>query len=205
MIASAPLASLARTLRRKFRRGAGVETSGAVGSRRDGVVLHAGGTWRAGDRCATVSTTTTAIYPARRAIEVPMEGLENVHGVKWVSSRSKSKAMSRPCWMAQSRPSGAAGCACRIEVDERLSPADVTAPRPISPPWLTAAFRLQGTHRADRAPLDRGIPATVESAGSHRAVRPATTLRTPSVHFIFLPPREPPATLERMSQQLKRL
>ena len=80
VIAFEPMPSLARMLRRKFRRGVVVEsmalsdTAGTVSLRMpvvDGVVVTG---------CSTVSSAASATYPAHRAIEVPMDRLDSVYG-----------------------------------------------------------------------------------------------------------------------------
>src|SRR5882672_4674502 len=79
VIAFEPMPALARTLRRKFRRGVVVEsmalsdTVGTVSLRMpvvNGVVVTG---------CSTVSSTASATYPGHRAIEVPMDRLDNVY------------------------------------------------------------------------------------------------------------------------------
>ena len=80
VIAFEPMPVLARALRRKFRRGVVVESmalsdsAGTVPLRMpvvDGVVVTG---------CSTVSSTASATYPGHRAIEVPMDRLDNVYG-----------------------------------------------------------------------------------------------------------------------------
>jgi FkbM family methyltransferase len=80
VIAFEPMPVLARALRRKFRRGVVVESmalsdgAGTVSLRMpvvDGVVVTG---------CSTVSSTASATYPGHRAIEVPMDRLDNVYG-----------------------------------------------------------------------------------------------------------------------------
>jgi len=80
VIAFEPMPALAHMLRRKFRRGVVVESlalSDAAGRVSlcmpvvDGAVVNG---------CSTISSAASAVYPAHRAIKVPMDRLDNVYG-----------------------------------------------------------------------------------------------------------------------------
>jgi len=206
VIAFEPMPSLARMLRRKFRRGVVVEsmalsdTAGAVSLRMpvvDGVVVTG---------CSTVSSAASATYPAHRAIEVPMDRLDSVYGGEVgfikidVEGHEQAVLDGAIETIRRCRPR------MLVEVDERLAPGGLARAK--------AYFRDLG-YRGYYVEAGRLEP--IERFSTERLQNPANLPDlTASLqqrerfgryiyNFIFLPPGEPTETLRRLSDRLTQL
>jgi FkbM family methyltransferase len=206
VIAFEPMPSLARMLRRKFRRGVVVEsmalsdTAGAVSLRMpvvDGVVVTG---------CSTVSSAASATYPAHRAIEVPMDRLDSVYGGEVgfikidVEGHEQAVLDGAIETIRRCRPR------MLVEVDERLAPGGLARAK--------AYFRDLG-YRGYYVEAGRLEP--IERFSTERLQNPANLPDlTASLqqrerfgryiyNFIFLPPGEPTETLHRLTGRLCQL
>jgi FkbM family methyltransferase len=206
VIAFEPMPSLARMLRRKFRRGVVVEsmalsdTAGTVSLRMpvvDGVVVTG---------CSTVSSAASATYPAHRAIEVPMDRLDGVYGGEVgfikidVEGHEQAVLDGAIETIRRCRPR------MLVEVDERLSPDGLARAK--------AYFRDLG-YRGYYVEAGRLEP--IERFSTERLQNPANLpdLTAPLqqrerfgryiYNFIFLPPGEPTETLHRLTDRLCQL
>ncbi|MBV8191257.1 MAG: FkbM family methyltransferase [Alphaproteobacteria bacterium] len=206
VIAFEPMPTLARALRRKFPRGVIVESL-ALSDRTgtvslcmpvvDGVVVTG---------CSTVSLAATATYPAHRAIEVPMDMLDNVYGGQVgfikidVEGHEQAVLDGAVETIRRCRPR------LLVEVDERLSPGGLARAKAYFAKLdYSGYFVLKGRLE----PIERF------SIEEHQQIANLPDLTAPLAarqrfgrylyNFIFLPPGEPSATLERMSQRLQQL
>jgi FkbM family methyltransferase len=206
VIAFEPMPSLARMLRRKFRRGVVVESmalsdiAGAVSLRMpvvDGVVVTG---------CSTVSSAASATYPAHRAIEVPMDRLDSVYGGEVgfikidVEGHEQAVLDGAIETIRRCRPR------MLVEVDERLAPGGLARAK--------AYFRDLG-YRGYYVEAGRLEP--IERFSTERLQNPANLPDlTASLqqrerfgryiyNFIFLPPGEPTETLHRLTGRLCQL
>jgi FkbM family methyltransferase len=206
VIAFEPMPSLARMLRRKFRRGVVVEsmalsdTAGTVSLRMpvvDGVVVTG---------CSTVSSAASATYPAHRAIEVPMDRLDSVYGGEVgfikidVEGHEQAVLDGAIETIRRCRPR------MLVEVDERLALGGLARAK--------AYFRDLG-YRGYYVEAGRLEP--IERFSTERLQNPANLpdLTAPLqqrerfgryiYNFIFLPPGEPTETLHRLTDRLCQL
>jgi FkbM family methyltransferase len=206
VIAFEPMPVLARSLRRKFRRGVVVESmalsdsTGTVSLRSpvvDGVVVTG---------CSTVSSTASATYPGHRAIEVPMDRLDNVYsddvGFIKIDVEGHEQAVLDGAVETIRR--------CRprmlVELDDRLSPGGLDRAK--------AYFRDLGYRgyyvRAGRLePIDRfSIEELQKPANLPDLTAPLQQRERFGryiYNFIFLPPGEPTETLRLLASRLSRL
>jgi FkbM family methyltransferase len=206
VIAFEPMPSLARMLRRKFRRGVVVEsmalsdTAGTVSLRMpvvDGVVVTG---------CSTVSSAASATYPAHRAIEVPMDRLDSVYGGEVgfikidVEGHEQAVLDGAIETIRRCRPR------MLVEVDERLAPGGLARAK--------AYFRDLGYLGYY---VEAGRLEPIERFSTERLQNPANLpdLTAPLqqrkrfgryiYNFIFLPPGEPTETLHRLTDRLCQL
>jgi FkbM family methyltransferase len=206
VIAFEPMPSLARMLRRKFRRGVVVEsmalsdTAGTVSLRMpvvDGVVVTG---------CSTVSSVASATYPAHRAIEVPMDRLDSVYGGEVgfikidVEGHEQAVLDGAIETIRRCRPR------MLVEVDERLAPGGLARAK--------AYFRDLGYLGYY---VEAGRLEPIERFSTERLQNPANLpdLTAPLqqrkrfgryiYNFIFLPPGEPTETLHRLTDRLCQL
>jgi FkbM family methyltransferase len=206
VIAFEPMPSLARMLRRKFRRGVVVEsmalsdTAGTISLRMpvvDGVVVTG---------CSTVSSAASATYPAHRAIEVPMDRLDSVYGGEVgfikidVEGHEQAVLDGAIETIRRCRPR------MLVEVDERLAPGGLARAK--------AYFRDLGYLGYY---VEAGRLEPIERFSTERLQNPANLpdLTAPLqqrkrfgryiYNFIFLPPGEPTETLHRLTDRLCQL
>jgi FkbM family methyltransferase len=206
VIAFEPMPSLARMLRRKFRRGVVVEsmalsdTAGTVSLRMpvvDGVVVTG---------CSTVSSAASATYPAHRAIEVPMDRLDSVYGGEVgfikidVEGHEQAVLDGAIETIRRCRPR------MLVEVDERLASGGLARAK--------AYFRDLGYLGYY---VEAGRLEPIERFSTERLQNPANLpdLTAPLqqrkrfgryiYNFIFLPPGEPTETLHRLTDRLCQL
>ena len=206
VIAFEPMPSLARMLRRKFRRGVVVEsmalsdTAGTVSLRMpvvDGVVVTG---------CSTVSSAASATYPAHRAIEVPMDRLDSVYGGEVgfikidVEGHEQDVLDGAIETIRRCRPR------MLVEVDERLASGGLARAK--------AYFRDLGYLGYY---VEAGRLEPIERFSTERLQNPANLpdLTAPLqqrkrfgryiYNFIFLPPGEPTETLHRLTDRLCQL
>jgi FkbM family methyltransferase len=206
VIAFEPMPVLARALRRKFRRGVVVESmalsdsAGTVPLRMpvvDGVVVTG---------CSTVSSTASATYPGHRAIEVPMDRLDNVYGddvgfIKIdVEGHEQAVLDGAVETIRRCRPR------LLVEIDERLSPGGLARAK--------AYFRDLGYRgyyvRAGRLePIDRFSTEDMQKPANLPDLTAPLQQRERFgryiYNFIFLPPGEPTETLRRLADRLTQL
>ena len=206
VIAFEPMPVLARALGQKFRRGVTIEPialSDALGT----VSLHmpvVDGVTVTG--CSTVAPQAYSAYPAHRAIEVPMDRLDNVYGGEVGFIKIDVEGHQ------QAVLDGALGTIrrCRprllVEVEERLSPGGLAPAK--------AYFRDLG-YQGYFVWQGRLEPISQFSIEQMQDPANLPTLTAPLerrerfgryiYNFIFLPPDEPPETLHRLFGRLSQL
>jgi FkbM family methyltransferase len=206
IIAFEPMPVLARALRRKFPRGVIVESL-ALSDRAgtvslcmplvDGVVVVGG---------STVSQTASAAYSGYRAVEVPMDRLDNVYGdqVGFIKIDVEGHQQA----VLEGAVETIRRCQPRVlvEVEERLSPGGLVRAK--------AYFRELGyqgyyVRHGRLEPIDSfsieqfqdpaNLPDLTASLQQHERFGRYI------YNFIFLPQGEPAETLQRLSDRLARL
>jgi FkbM family methyltransferase len=206
VIAFEPMPVFTRMLRHKFRRGVVVEavalsdTAGRVSLCTpvvDGAMV--GG-------CSTISSAAAAVYPAHRAIEVPMDRLDNVYGgdvgfIKIdVEGHQQAVLDGAAATIRRCRPR------LLVELEERLSPGGLARAK--------AYFKALGyhgyyVHDGRLNLIDQFSIAHLQNLSDLPDL--TATLKERErfgqyiYNFIFLPPDEPAETLRRMSDRLSRL
>jgi FkbM family methyltransferase len=206
VVAFEPMPTLARALRRKFPRGVIVESL-ALSDRTgtvslcmpvvDGVVVTG---------CSTVSPAATAAYPGHRAIEVPMDTLDNVYGGQAgfikidVEGHQQAVLDGAVDTIRRCRPR------MLVEVEERLSPGGLVGAKAFfSNLGYSGYFVCKGRLQ----PIGRFSIEEHQQPSNLPNLTAQLTQRQRFGHylynFIFLPPGEPAATLDRLSQRLQQL
>ena len=206
VVAFEPMPAFAGMLRRKFRRDVVVEfvalsdTAGTATLRTpivDGAVV--GG-------CSTISSAASAVYPAHRTVEVPMNRLDSIYagdaGFIKIDVEGHQQAVLDGAVATIQR------CQPRmlVEVEERLSPGGLARAR--------AYFEGLGycgyyVHHGRLNPIDQFSAAVLQKPCDLPDL--TATLKERErfgryiYNFIFLPPGEPAETLHRLSDRLSRL
>ena len=205
-IAFEPMPVFARMLRRKFRRRVVVESvalSDAAGTVSlcmpvvDGAVV--GG-------CSTISSAASAVYPARRAIEVPTDRLDDVYGddvgfIKIdVEGHQQAVLDGAVATIRRCRPR------MLVEVEERLSPGGLARAKAY---FKDLGYRGYYVHDGRLKPIDQFSIAHLQKTSNLPDL--TATLKERErfgqyiYNFIFLPPGEPTETLRRLSDRLAQL
>jgi len=206
VIAFEPMPPFARMLRRKFRRGVVVESvalSDAAGMVSlcmpvvDGAVVSG---------CSTISSAASAVYPAHRAIEVPMDRLDNVYGgtvgfIKIdVEGHQQAVLDGAVETIRRCRPR------MLVEVEERLSPGGLVLAKAY---FKELGYRGYYVHDGSLKPIDRFSIAHLQKPSNLPDLTAPLEQRKRFgqylYNFIFLPPDEPTETLRRLSDRLSRL
>lgn len=206
VIAFEPMPSLARALRRKFRRDVVVESvalSDAAGTVSlcmpvvDGVVVTG---------CSTVSRAASATYPGHRAIEVPMDRLDSVYsgdvGFIKIDVEGHEQAVLDGAVETIRR--------CRprllVEVDERLSPGGLARAKAY---FGHLGYRGYYVEAGRLEPIDRFSTERLQKPANLPDLTAPLQARERFgryiYNFIFLPPGEPTETLRRLSDRLAEL
>ena len=206
VIAFEPMPSLARMLRRKFRRGVVVEsmalsdTAGAVSLRMpvvDGVVVTG---------CSTVSSAASATYPAHRAIEVPMDRLDSVYGgeVGFIKIDVEGHELAVLAGGLET----IRRCRPRVLVEllETLAPGCVEQARTY---FERLGYRGYFVHEGELKPIELFSLAAMQNPANMPDLTAPLQARQRFgrfiYNFIFLPPQEPDLTLWRMKERLREL
>jgi len=206
VIAFEPMPTLARALRRKFPRGVIVESL-ALSDRTgtvslcmpvvDGVVVTG---------CSTVSLAATATYPAHRAIEVPMDMLDNVYGGQVgfikidVEGHEQAVLDGAVQTVRRCRPR------LLVEVDERLAPGGLDRAKA-----YFAALDYDGhfVHAGHIEPIANFRPHEMQDPSNLPDLTAPLQQRQRFgryiYNFIFLPREEPAQTLRQMAARLAQL
>src|SRR5215831_1141717 len=206
VIAFEPMPTLARALRRKFARGVVVESlalsdkTGTVSLCMpvvDGVVVTG---------CSTVSSKASATYPAHRAIEVPMDRLDNVYGDQVgfikidVEGHEQAVLDGAVETVRRCRPR------MLVEVDERLSPGGLTRAKAY---FGDLGYRGYYVRKGRLEQIDRfSIEEFQQPANLPDLTAPLQQRERFGryiYNFIFLPPDEPAETLQLLSDRLSQL
>jgi len=206
VIAFEPMPSLARALRRKFRRGVVVESvalsdaAGTVSLRMpvvDDVVVTG---------CSTVSSAASATYPAYRAIEVTMDRLDSVYGgdvgfIKIdVEGHEQAVLDGAMATIRRCRPR------LLVEVDERLSPGGLARAKAY---FRDLGYRGYYVHAGRLEPIDQFSIAHLQKPSNLPDLTAPLQQRARFgryiYNFIFLPPGEPTETLHRLTDRLCQL
>jgi FkbM family methyltransferase len=206
VIAFEPMPAFAGMLRRKFRRGVVVESvalsdaAGTVSLRMpvvDGAVVSG---------CSTISSAASAVYPAHRAIEVPMDRLDNVYGgnvgfIKIdVEGHQQAVLDGAVATIRRCRPR------LLVEVEERLSPGGLTLAKAF---FKELGYRGYYVHDRSLKPIDQFSIARLQKPSNLPDLTAPLEQRQRFgqylYNFIFLPPDEPTETLRRLSERLSRL
>jgi FkbM family methyltransferase len=206
VVAFEPMPTLARALRRKFPRGVIVESqalsdhAGTVSLCMpvvDGVVVTG---------CSTVSLAATAAYPGHRAIEVPMDTLDNVYGGQAgfikidVEGHQQAVLDGAVETIKRCRPR------LLVEVEERLSPGGLTRAKAY---FGRLGYSGYFVANGNLEPIDRFSIEEYQQPSNLPALTAPLTQRQRFgrylYNFIFLPSEEPAATLEQMAQRLQQL
>jgi FkbM family methyltransferase len=206
VIAFEPMPALARALRRKFARGVVVESL-ALSDRTgtvplcmpvvDGVVVTG---------CSTVSSKASATYPTLRAIEVPMDRLDNVYGDQVGFIKIDVEGHEQPVLDGAIETIRRCQPRMLVEVDERLSPGGLARAKAyfgdlgyrgyyVRNGYLEqiAQFSIEEFQKPDNLPDLTAPLQQRERFGRY------------IYNFIFLPRDEPAQTLQRLSDRLSRL
>jgi FkbM family methyltransferase len=203
VIAFEPMPHLAAELRRKFSGNVVVRElalSDTIGSAQlhmpvvDGVVVTG---------CSTISAQASATYPGHRTIDVPMERLDGVYsgdvGFIKIDVEGHEQAVLDGAIETVSR--------CRprmlVELDERLSPGGIARARA----WFDALdYRGYFVRPGGLVPIEEFSAAELQQPGNLPDLTAPLTARQRFgryvYNFIFLPPGEAEATLQRMNQRL---
>jgi FkbM family methyltransferase len=206
VIAFEPMPTFARMLRRKFRRGVIVESvalSDAAGTVSlcmpvvDGAVVTG---------CSTISSAASAVYPAHRAIEVPMDRLDNVYGgdvgfIKIdVEGHQQAVLDGAVETIRRCRPR------MLVEVEERLSPGGLALAQAY---FKELGYRGYYVHDGSLKPIDQFSIAHLQKPSNLPELTAPLEQRQRFgqylYNFIFLPPDEPTETPRRLSDRLSRL
>lgn len=206
VIAFEPMPALAHMLRRKFRRGVVVESlalSDAAGRVSlcmpvvDGAVVNG---------CSTISSAASAVYPAHRAIEVPMDRLDNVYGgdvgfIKIdVEGHQQAVLDGAVATIRRCQPR------MLVEAEERLSPGGLARAKAYFKPL---GYRGYYVHDGRLEPVDQFSIARLQKPSNLPDLTAPLEQRKRFgqylYNFIFLPPDEPTETLRRLSDRLSRL
>jgi FkbM family methyltransferase len=201
-----PMPSLAQALREKFPRRVTVEamalsdTSGTAELRSpvvDGVVVTG---------CSTISDEAAAIYRGHRAVEVPMDRLDNVYrgnaGFMKIDVEGHEQAILDGAIETIRR--------CRprmlVEIDDRMSPGGLERARAY---FTHLGYRGFFVHDGHIKPVERFSIDRMQ----HPANLPDLTAPLQArqrfgryiYNFIFLPAQEPEMTVWKMSERLHKL
>jgi FkbM family methyltransferase len=206
VIAFEPMPALAHMLRRKFRRGVVVESlalSDAAGRVSlcmpvvDGAVVNG---------CSTISSAASAVYPAHRAIEVPMDRLDDVYGgdvgfIKIdVEGHQQAVLDGAVATIRRCQPR------MLVEAEERLSPGGLARAKAYFKPL---GYRGYYVHDGRLEPVDQFSIARLQKPSNLPDLTAPLEQRKRFgqylYNFIFLPPDEPTETLRRLSDRLSRL
>ena len=206
VIAFEPMPTLARALRRKFARGVVVESlalsdkTGTVSLCMpvvDGVVVTG---------CSTVSSKASATYPAHRAIEVPMDLLDNVYGdqVGFIKIDVEGHEQA----VLDGAVETVRRCQPRmlVEVDERLSPGGLVRAKAY---FSDLGYRGYYVRKGRLEHIDQfSIEEFQQPANLPDLTAPLQQRERFGryiYNFIFLPPNEPVQTLRLLSDRLGQL
>jgi FkbM family methyltransferase len=206
VIAFEPMPALANMLRRKFRRGVVVESvalSDAAGTVSlcmpvvDGAVVNG---------CSTISSAASAVYPAHRAIKVPMDRLDNVYGgdvgfIKIdVEGHQQAVLDGAVATIRRCRPR------MLVEAEERLSPGGLARAKAY---FKELGYRGYYVHDGRLKQIDQFSIAELQKPSNLPDLTAPLEQRKRFgqylYNFIFLPPDEPAETLRRMSERLSQL
>ena len=198
--------ALANMLRRKFRRGVVVESvalSDAAGRVSlcmpvvDGAVVNG---------CSTISSAASAVYPAHRAIKVPMDRLDNVYGgdvgfIKIdVEGHQQAVLDGAVATIRRCQPR------MLVEAEERLSPGGLARAKAY---FKELGYRGYYVHDGRLKPIDQFSIARLQKPSNLPDLTAPLEQRKRFgqylYNFIFLPPDEPAETLRRMSDRLSQL
>ncbi len=207
VIAFEPMPAFTRILRRKFWRGVVVESvalSDAAGMVSlctpvvDGAVVSG---------CSTISSAASAVYPAHRAIEVPMDRLDNVYGgdVGFIKIDVEGHQQA----VLDGAVATIRRCQPRMLVEaeeERLSPGGLALAKAY---FKELGYRGYYVHDGRLKQIDQFSIAHLQKPSNLPDLTAPLEQRKRFgqylYNFIFLPPDEPAETLRRMSERLSQL
>lgn len=206
VLAYEPMPQLVRALRGKFPRDVVIEPI-ALSDRVGTVELHmpvVDGVVVTG--CSTIAPDAAATYPAHRAIEVPMDRLDNVYrgqtGFIKIDVEGHEQAVLDGAVQTIRR------CKPRmlVEIDERLSPGGLARARAYFERlgyrgYFVHAGRLEAIERFSIARMQQPSNLPDLTAPLQQRERFGSYI----YNFIFLPPDEPAGTLHRISDRLASL
>ena len=206
VVAFEPMPALAEALRQKFPRRVSIEPialsdrKGTIELRMpvvDGVVVTG---------CSTVSDDASAAYPAFQGIEVPMERLDDVYsgpcGFIKIDVEGHQQAVLDGAVETIER------CQPRmlVELEERLSPGGLGRARAF---FDRLGYRGLFVHQGQLKPIDRFSVQTMQDQTNLPDLTASLTERQRFgryiYNFIFLPPREPESTIEKITERLRAL
>ena len=206
VIAFEPIPALARALRRKFPRRVVVESlalsdkSGTVPLCMpvvDGVLVTG---------CSTVSTAATSTYPAHRAIDVPMDRLDNVYkdevGFIKIDVEGHQQAVLDGAIQTIQR--------CRprmlVEAEERLSPGGLQRAKAF---FSGLGYNGYYVRKGRIEPIDSFSIKELQNPANLPDLTAPLEQRerfgSYIYNFIFLPPGESPEAVRRLSAHLRQL
>lgn len=206
VIAFEPFPEFVALLRRKFSGDVVVEPialSDRVGDSRlctpivDGVAVTG---------CATLSSDAASAYETHRAMEVRADRLDNVY--KGVAGFIKIDVEGHEQAVLDGAVETIARCRPRIlvEIEEHLSPGGLARAQRF---FSGLGYRGYYAHGDRLENIETFSPAEMQNPLNRVALTSTLRERLQSTryinNFIFLPPDEPQATLDRMAQRLARL
>jgi|SRR5882724_4394656 len=206
VVAFEPMPVLARTLGQKFRRGVTIEQI-ALSDSAGTVSLHmpvVDGIMVTG--CSTVAPQAYTVYPAHRAIEVPMDRLDNVYGgeVGFIKIDVEGHQQAvldgalDTIWRCRPR--------MLVEVEERLSPGGLA---PAKAYFRDLGYQGYFVWQRRLEPIDQFSVEEMQNPVNLPTLTAPLEQRARFgryiYNFIFLPPDEPPETRRRLSERLSQL
>jgi len=201
-----PMPKFAKLLRKKFPRGVTVECialsdrTGTIELRMpvvDGVDIEG---------CCTVSSDASAVYPAYRGIDVPMDRLDNVYGGKAgfikidVEGHEQAVLDGAVETMGRCRPRAV------VEVLERLSPSGIKRARAYFDALEYVGFFI---HDGFLKPINQFLIEEMQDPANLPSLAAPLTERQRFgryiYNFIFLPKEEAAPITEALTQRLAKL
>lgn len=201
-----PMPSLADSLRRKFPRGVTIneialsDNSGTTELRMpvvDGVVVTG---------CSTVSTAASATYPGYKAVEVPMDRLDNVY--RGHAAILKIDVEGHELSVLRGAIETIRRCRPRVLVEllETLAPGCIEEARTY---FERLGYRGYFVHQGELKPIECFSAAEMQNPENLPDLTAPLQARQRFgkfiYNFIFLPPQEPDLTLWRMKERLREL
>jgi FkbM family methyltransferase len=206
VVAFEPMPVLAHTLGHKFRRGVTIEQI-ALSDSDGSVSLHmpvVDGVTVTG--CSTVAPQACTAYPAHRAIEVPMDRLDNVYGGEVGFIKIDVEGHQQAVLDGAVKTIRRCQPRMLVEVEERLSPGGLA---PAKAYFSDLGYQGYFVWQGRLEPIDQFSIKQMQSPANLPTLTAPLEQRERFgryvYNFIFLPPGEPAETRKRLTDRLSRL